>query len=199
MPSISRDSSKGEGLMRKPKKSKSMVYALLILAASTTLLSGISFAETIKQQPQDINAQDVDYYEAFLDEAKVNDRMKFKEWMLKNFKDKFGGVYTDENGNFVFGVTDDSLNYERYIQKTSKYATNFVFKKVKFSINELEAAREVVQKFDVRATSINPATNKLEIYISEKSLSENKSDILLAIKDAELVEFHGGSITEELQ
>ncbi|WP_144266593.1 hypothetical protein [Paenibacillus curdlanolyticus] len=185
--------------MRKPKKSKSMVYALLILAASTTLLSGISFAETIKQQPQDINAQDVDYYEAFLDEAKVNDRMKFKEWMLKNFKDKFGGVYTDENGNFVFGVTDDSLNYERYIQKTSKYATNFVFKKVKFSINELEAAREVVQKFDVRATSINPATNKLEIYISEKSLSENKSDILLAIKDAELVEFHGGSITEELQ
>ncbi|EFM09401.1 hypothetical protein PaecuDRAFT_3938 [Paenibacillus curdlanolyticus YK9] len=204
------------------KKSKRIILNVIsTLVISVTLLSGISFAQNNEEQPKvlkvheyngklyrslagagevSVNAKkpDIDYNQASLEEAKVNDRMKFKEWLLENHKDKFGGVYTDDNGEFVFAITGDSLDYENYIKKASIYATNFKFKKVKYSNDELEAAQEAVQKFNV-ATSINPKSNKLEIFIDEESLKKHKTDILLAVKDAEMVEFLGGSITEELQ
>jgi hypothetical protein len=53
----------------------------------------------------------IDDAKAREESLRVEDRVELKKWLISNYEDKFGGLYTDDNnGDYVFHLLTSLLN-----------------------------------------------------------------------------------------
>lgn len=196
------------------KRIKPIFTAVAVVSLTASLVIGVGFAQSGQSDDGGDQVIKVNYYEgkeyrslagkpspnsenavtptidsvkAREENLRVEDRMNIKKWLLSNHNAGFGGLYTDDNGNYVFQLTDQSPELAQQIKKLSKFGDSIKISYVKYSEKQLKDAESKIMSLplfgEMEMISVNPISNKVEIYISQESLNKNKEEILQYIDE----------------
>jgi hypothetical protein len=127
----------------------------------------------------------------------IDDRTNVKNWLTSNYNDKFGGVFTDEEGNNVIQITELTPELARQINSVSAFPDKIKIQKVTFNEKQLKTAKETIsslaESLELEGVGKNSKENKVNIYVSEESYQKNKQNILRYINE-DMVNWIIGSI-----
>lgn len=116
-----------------------------------------------------------------------------KAWLDSN-KVKTGGSYVKKDETLVVQLAEKNPNVEKKLKAIAAHPEKIEVQNVHYSIEELEAKKKIVSKamnsgrFEIEAVGIDQEKNKVDVYITQEALDENKEEIQNLI-DEDLIDW----------
>ena len=140
------------------------------------------------------NQQNIDEIRARLDKHENFERLR--SWARYYIgSDIYGGEYRNEEGNFVFMLTEPVPEYEKIMHQMAEYPLEIKY--VDFSLAELEETKALLQEqqseLSLQLVLVDWKVNKVKVYIQVEDF-ENIKEKLQSLPNQEMLEVTIGKI-----